>query len=373
MAKYPRRRNPRMIISIVVITITILVASVSIMNFYQSEPLTLKIYTYDSFLIWGPDPEGIDEIVFGPFERRYNVNVSIERLQTDATGIITRLAAESSNPVADVVIGIDNILILKEITKSVLEPYISLNLNQINSTLVDYLDPEHYVTPIDFGLVTLIHSLSSINSTSNPDIQNMTLDTLAEYADALVTENPHLSSPGLAFLLSEIAISEKLLHQDWEDWWVTVNADISVPPGWTEAWSVWYESPSRLFLNSYGTDPAYSAYFYGAPPDTAALPLHHNGTDYAWMQVEGIGLVKNSPNPDIARLFIDYCLSEEVQQYIGVNQWMLPANPSVNLDPVFEFALHPEEVTILNSLLPQTEIAANLDLWLDQWDLIRTG
>jgi thiamine transport system substrate-binding protein len=299
--------------------------------------------------------------------------VNIKRLLTDANGIVTKLVAESSNPVADVVIGIDNVLILKENTKSVLEPYTPLQINQIDSSLVDLLDPEHYVTPIDYGLITLIHSQSDINSTSNPDIENMTLSTLANYADALVTEDPHLSSPGLAFLLSEITMSEKLLDQDWRDWWNIVNENISITSGWTDAWNIWYESPTRLFLNSYGTDPAYSAYFYGSPPDTAALPLHYNGTDYAWMQVEGIGLVRNCPNPDIAKLFIDYCLSTEFQTYIGVNQWMYPANPSVEMDSAFQYALHLDDVSLFNNLLPRTEIAANLNSWLEEWDLIRTG
>ncbi len=325
VSEYPRRRDPRLVIGVFIVIISILVASIAFINFYQSEPRTLRIYTYDSFLVWGANPGEIDDVVFGPFERRHNVNVSIERLQTDASGIITRLAAEAANPIADIVIGIDNIMILKEITKSVLEPYTPSNIDQINSTLIDYLDPDHYVTPIDYGLVTLIHSISSINATSNPDIENLTLATLADYADALVTENPGFSSPGLAFLLSEIAISEKLLNQDWREWWIDVNEDISVASGWTDAWTIWDESPTRHFLNSYGTDPAYSAYFYGSPPDTAIAPLHHNGTDYAWMQVEGIGLVKDGPNPKLAKLFIDYCLSEDVQSYIGVNQWMFPA------------------------------------------------
>ena len=373
MSKYPRRRNPKTILTVVILSASILIASLAILNFYQSEPLTLTVYTYDSFLKWGPDSDNIDNIAFGPFEDRYNIKVNIKRLLTDSNGIVTKLVAESSNPVADVVIGIDNVLILKANTKSVLEPYTPLHLNQIDSSLVDLLDPEHYVTPIDYGLITLIHSQSDINATSNPDIENMTLDTLANYADALVTEDPHLSSPGLAFLLSEITMSEKLLGQDWRDWWNVVNENISVASGWTDAWNIWYESPTRLFLNSYGTDPAYSAYFYGSPPDTAALPLHYNGTDYAWMQVEGIGLVKNGPNPDIARLFIDYCLSTEFQTYIGVNQWMYPANPSVEMDPAFQYALHLDDVSLFNNLLPRSEIAANLNSWLEEWDLIRTG
>jgi thiamine transport system substrate-binding protein len=91
------------------------------------------------------------------------------------------------------------------------------------------------------------------------------------------------------------------------------------------------------------------------------------------MQVEGIGLVKNSPNPNLAKLFIEYCLSPAVQSYISLNQWMFPANTDVELDPVFDYALHPDDVSLLNDLLLGPEIKANKTSWLNQWDIIRTG
>ncbi len=373
MADYPTRRNPRLILGVIITTIVILVAAIAVVN--TPANVTLRVYTYDSFLVWGDDPDTIDQRVFGPFERAHGVNVEIVRLPTDASGIVSRLAAESSNPVADVVIGIDNILVLEDIIATVLEPYTPTNLSLIDSQLVNTLDSEHYVVPFDFGLVTLIYSKNTINTTTHPQLENLTLSALAdpELAGVLVTEDPHFSSPGLSFLLAEIAMSEKLLGQDWDEWWIDVNDYIDVQPGWSEAWSKWYEDPTRHLMVSYGTDPAYSSYITGAEPDTVAAPFYHNGVDYAWMQVEGIGLVKNNPNPDLAKLFIEYCLSPAVQSYISLNQWMFPANMDVELDPVFDYALHPDDVELLNDLLLGPEIKANKTSWLNQWDIIRTG
>ncbi len=168
-------------------------------------------------------------------------------------------------------------------------------------------------------------------------------------------------------------MQEKLVGTNWPQWWMDVNEYIDVQPGWSEAWTVWDTNPDRHLMVSYGTDPAYSAYFAGEAPDTAVATIRHDGEQYAWMQVEGIGLVKNGPNPDLAKLFIEYCLSPAVQTHIALNQWMFPANVNVTLDPAFEYALHPDDINLLNEVLPRAEIAANLSSWLHDWDVIRTG
>ncbi|MHA1907572.1 MAG: thiamine ABC transporter substrate-binding protein [Candidatus Thorarchaeota archaeon] len=368
--EYPTRRDPKKLIIASAVIVVIVIATYGIVTWRKP---TFTVYTYDSFMLWGDDPDSIDDTAFGAFEEQYGIDVRIERLNTDANGIISRLVAESENPVADVVIGIDNILILQSLAKSILEPYTPANIDLIDSSIVSALDSEHYVSPFDFGLITVIYKPAEINSTSHPQLENMTFSNLKDLAPYLVTENPHFSSPGLAFLLSQIAVYDKLLGEDWTQWWTDVKGTIDVQEGWTEAWTKWDTDPSRHLLVSYGTDPAYGASYTGGAPDTAIAPIHHNGLDYAWMQVEGIGLVKNGPNPTLAKAFIDYCLTSQVQSLIGLNQWMFPANTDVEFDPVFEYALHPDDVTLLNALLNSTEISANLDTWLDAYDAIMTG
>jgi thiamine transport system substrate-binding protein len=295
-------------------------------------------------------------------------------LEGDANFIVSRLNAEAANPVADVVIGIDNILILQETARNVLEPYLSSNLGLINETLANLLDPDHYLTPFDFGLVTLIYSMNTINTTTHPQLANLTFTDLAstELASALVTEDPHLSSPGLSFLLSQIAVYDKILHEDWTTWWAAVKNNIDVEEGWTQAWSAWSSDPSKHLLVSYGTDPAYSANELGTSPDTALAPFYYNGNHWAWMQVEGVGLVKNGPNPSLGKAFIDYCLNVSVQQEVALNQWMFPVRSGITLPSVFEYAIHPDEMNLLNTLLNSTEITSNLQNWLLQYDTVMT-
>lgn len=373
-SEYSTRRDPKRVVAVVLVIVVLGVSVYGVLNWPRPK---FRVYTYDSFMVWGPDPEGIDEELFAAFEKEYGIEVEIERLNTDASGILSRLVAEQENPVADVVIGIDNILILREDAKTVLESYVPPNLEEALSNtsldLVSALDPDHYVVPFDYGLVTLIYSMADMNVTSHPQLDNLTFAGLAEMASSLVTENPQMSSPGLSFLLTEIAVQEKLEGEDWTDWWSEVKDNIDVQEGWSEAWSKWDSDESRSLLVSYGTDPAYDAYMTGEEPTTGVAPFVHNNQDYAWVQIEGMGLVKGGPHPEIAKAFIQYCLSANVQSHIALNQWMYPVNGSVELDSAFEYALHPDEINMLNTLLTRDEIATNLASWLDTWESIMTA
>jgi thiamine transport system substrate-binding protein len=372
MSDYPVRRDPRKTIGVVVVAVVLVVAAYSFATYWRP---TFVIYTYGSFMDWGDDgAAAVLERAFAPFEEKYNTKIDWRILDADANFIVSKLVAERGNPVADVIIGIDNILILQESAKSVLEPYQSPMLDYVNSTLVDLLDPDHYLTPFDFGFVTTIYSKDAINTTTNPELAQLTFADLAtpELSSALVTEDPRLSSPGLSFLLSQIAIYQEILGQDWTTWWEDVGTNIDVEEGWNEAWEAWDISPTKHLLVSYGTDPAYSAYFTGTAPDTAVAPFYYDGQHWAWMQVEGMGLVRNAPHPELGRAFIDYCLNATVQQEIALNQWVYPARSDISLPGVYQYALNPSNISLLNSLLSRTEIAANLQSWLDQWELTRT-
>jgi thiamine transport system substrate-binding protein len=372
VAEYPVRRNPKILIGAILMIAVIIVAVYGVVTWWKPR---FVVYTYSSFMDWGDEgAEVVLQRAFTPFEEMYGIDIDFVFLEGDANFIVSRLNAEAANPVADVVIGIDSILILQETARNVLEPYISPNLSLINETLVNLMDPYHYLTPFDYGLVTLIYSMNTINTTSYPQLANLTFGDLAttQLSSALVTEDPHLSSPGLAFLLSQIAVYDKILHEDWTTWWATVENNIDVEEGWTQAWSAWSSDPSKHLLVSYGTDPAYSANYLGTAPDTSIAPFYYNGNHWAWMQVEGVGLVKNGPNPSIGRAFIDYCINASVQQEIALNQWMFPIRSDITLPSVFLYAIHPDEISLLNTLLNSTEITSNLQGWLTQYDAVMT-
>jgi ABC-type thiamine transport system substrate-binding protein len=175
MTEYPSRRDPKVVITAIAVVVVIIIATAAVIRFSPMfnpvQQRTLTVYTYGSFMDWGDDN---DTAFFAPFEERYDVNVIIDRRADDANTLVAILEAESANPIADVVIGIDNILILEQAARSVLEPFTPANLSLIDESIVTALDPEHYVVPFDFGLVTIIYSMADMNTTTHPELANLT-------------------------------------------------------------------------------------------------------------------------------------------------------------------------------------------------------
>ena len=340
----------------------------------------LTIYTYDSLLV---DP-GYDFI--GAFANHSGISKDDINLvlMLDANQIVTQAVFEKDNPVADVLIGIDNILIHSAKKNNLLKAYISPELINISSYLIENLDSENFVLPYDFGIISFYYDMNRINSTTNPEITNITLEEIIDYdlAKKLIVEDPILSSTGLGYLLWTIAIYgdpeigfSGMLNQDWRNWWKATKDDLRIAPSWTAAFGEWYENEgNRPIMVSYGSSPAYSACKYNDTTQGAFLS-HENGTQNGWLQIEGIGLVNNAPHEELAKDFIDWFLSKELQDNIAENNWMYPANEYAQISSTFnESAINPDDVNILNSLLSSEIIGANLELWKEDWEtLISSG
>jgi thiamine transport system substrate-binding protein len=54
------------------------------------------------------------------------------------------------------------------------------------------------------------------------------------------------------------------------------------------------------------------------------------------MQVEGAGLVKSAKNPDGAKKFIEFLISEDAQNVIPTTQWMYPSNKNIKLPACYD-------------------------------------
>ncbi|MCD6484626.1 MAG: thiamine ABC transporter substrate-binding protein [Candidatus Odinarchaeota archaeon] len=329
---------------------------------------TLVIYTYESLLQWGDNPDQVYNAVFTEFENRYGINISVVRFK-DAHTMLQRLIEERLNPQADIVIGLDDILATKAKESGILEPYTPTNLSLVRSDLVDVLDPEHYLVPYDYGLIALVYDTNYVNETTYPQISHLAFeDFLNEsLASQLIVEDPTQSSTGLSFLLWEIAIYEKILNKPWTEWWNATYDKISVKGGWGDAYDEFLsEHSTRHIVVSYGTDGAYSYHFYNDTRYSATL-VYANNSYYGWLQVEGIGIINGTDNLNESKAFIEWFLSDEVQQYIPLNNWMYPANTHVQLPEDYKYAIDPSKVKVANTLLSKDEIKQNLDSWLISW------
>ncbi len=356
---------------IVIVAIILIVAITTAYLYYMKyiggeEEKELVIYTYQSLLACGPNPNQTWDKVFGGFERTYNVKVRIVKF-SDAGEMLAKIIEEvkSGHVEADVVIGLDNIQIIKAKKEGVLEPYTPKNIGEIYDWLIQSYDPEHYAIPYDYGLIAFVYDTRYINEST---IQDLTFEKFinTDLGKTLVVEDPRTSSTGLSFLLYEITVYEKYLGKDWRTWWEKVKP--AVKKSWDDAFDA-FENGEYHIMVSYATDPAYSVFFYNSTIYKATLVKYH-GKLLGWLQIEGIGIVKGAKHPELAKKFIEWFLSKEVQEEIPLNNWMYPANKNVELPDVYKYAIDMNQVEVVNLKMPQEEIAENLDKWIEEWTTI---
>ncbi|MFX0172325.1 MAG: thiamine ABC transporter substrate binding subunit [Candidatus Hodarchaeota archaeon] len=332
---------------------------------------TLKIYAYESLLDWGLDPNDAKSKVFDAFESQESCSIELE-LFDDVGSTMARAIAEKNSPKADIIIGIDNVMIHEAITQDILLPYEPTTSSELSVSAVNGLDPDYHVTPYDFGFIAIIYHKDSVNSTIIPNLDNLQLSDLAkpEVAKLLVTEDPTLSSTGLGFLMWTIGVYEKVLDENWELWWNATREDIQVEDSWGDAFEVFYNPAlNRPIMISYATDPAYDYLFYGGT-SLGATVSHENNSKYAWLQIEGIGILKGTENLELAKKFIDWFTDETVQELIPENNWMYPSNTKADLPESFDYAIDPTTVTSLNNLFSAEEINSSLRKWQETWEQV---
>jgi len=309
----------------------------------NSESSNLVIYAYDSFVSeWGPGP-----VVIPLFEEKYGVKVNLISAG-DSGQVLQKAILEKDNPKADILIGIDNNLLAKALEESIFSPYKPENISKVQKKLL--FDPECNVIPFDYGFFSIIYDSQKIKDPP------ASLEDLLQpkYKKSLIMMDPRTSSPGLGFLLW--TISE--YGDNFTDYWTKLKGSIlTVTDGWDTGYGLFTNGEAPMVL-SYTTSPAYHVEYENTTRYRAAVfPEGH------YMQIEGLGIVKNAPNRKMAEKFVEFALSKEFQNAIPLTNWMYPASDEVNLPDSFDYAPVPEK----KLLLPSNEIRENVDKWLTQW------
>ena len=342
-------------------------------NMTGAQKTELTVLTYNSLFA---DPKYDLEGNFSEFSGIPKSNINIIRLD-DANELVTNLEIEKGQ--SDVVIGIDNVLIhLIENKSELLELYTPSVIDQIDINLIQNLDPDKYLIPYDYGIISFWYQNQIINSGTHPELTNLTLDSLleSELLSKLIVENPKYSSPGLGFLLWTIAVYgdpeinlEGLINGNWRDWWKAARGEIMIQRSWNDAWTIFStEAEGKPIMISYGTSPAYG-FCQWQDDSTSAVVTYENDKPNAWLQIEGIGLVKDAPNKENAKEFIDWFLDSELQSELPEHQWMYPANTKANVSECFDqSAIKPDEVNRLNDLITPELLKKHLKYWQEEWE-----
>lgn len=308
---------------------------------------TVTLLTHDAF--------AISESVFEVFEAETGIRVQV-RTGADAGSVLAQVILTKDDPVADVVFGVDNTFLARALSEDLFEPYASSRLASVDPQFV--LDPEHRVTPIDYGDVCVNYWTDALDGPPPSSIDDLT-DPV--YASEWVTQNPETSSPGLALLLATIA---RYGEDGWEDWWASAaDAGVTVTAGWTEAYYGEFVAGGgdRAVVTSYATSPVAEVVFAETPVTEAPTGVI---TDGCFRQIEFAGILSGTDRSAEARELVDFMLSDTFQSDIPLSMFVYPVVGDVTLPE--EFVEYGVTVTEPLSLDPE-RIGEMRDEWTRRW------
>jgi thiamine transport system substrate-binding protein len=324
-----------------------------------ADPVTLRLLTHDSF--------ALSDGVLDAFTDETGIRV--ELLQGgDAGTVVNQAILTKGNPQADVLFGIDSTFLSRALDEDLFLPYEAAGLDEVEERL--RLDPQHRVTPIDYGDVCLNFDRAWFEEAGIPAPSSLEELTDPAYRDLLVVENTATSSPGLAFLLATV---EAFGDDGWQAWWADLQANgVEVTGGWEEAYYGSFSGGSgsegtRPLVVSYASSPAAEVIYADPPIEESPIGVIDAS---CYRQVEGAGILRGTDHEAEAGQLIDFLLSPEVQADVPLSMFVYPVRSGVELDPVFvEHAVSPEDV----HELPPDQIGEHREEWIDEWTTIVLG
>lgn len=318
---------------------------------------TITIMTHDSF--------AVSEEVISNFQDRYNAKVNI-LTSGDASTTVNLAILNKTDPLADVLYGIDNTLLTRALDANILEKYESpLTSNVPNQFL---LDTKQHVTPIDYGDVCLNYDKSYFNDNSIEIPNSLQSLTNPDYANLLVVQNPAASSPGLAFLLATIG---HFGPEGYLEFWADLkNNGVKVVEDWETAYYTEFSGSSGNgnypLVVSYASSPPAEVIFADKPIEEAPTgSIVANET--CFRQIEFVGILNGTNNRALAEAWIDFMLSKTFQEDIPMQMFMFPVNPDAELP--FEFTQHAQLANNPSFVSPE-DIDAHRGNWIKSWSTL---
>ncbi len=169
-------------------------------------------------------------------------------------------------------------------------------------------------------------------------------------------------------MLATIATFGETGDYTWVNFWQDLHKnDVQIVSGWEAAYYTNFSGSSgkgpQPLVVSYATSPAAEVAFSDGklttPPTGNLLPAKG-----AFRQIEFAGILKGSKHPELARKWMDYLLSAELQNDIMPQMVVYPVSKVATVPAVYgQFATVPTEPAVLDPAL----IAKNRDRWLQEW------
>ncbi len=327
---------------IVLLTAAIL-ASLTGAGLAQQEP-ELVVYTYDSFISeWGTGP-----IVEPAFEAICGCELKLVAAG-DGAAVLSRLQLEGSRSDADVVLGLDTSISMKAVATGLFVEH-GIAVPKLDLPIV-WNDP--IFVPFDWGYFAFVYDKTKLVKppASFAELRAMPDDF------KIIIEDPRSSTPGLGLLLWIKRVFGEESAAVWRDLKPHI---LTVTAGWSEAYGLFLQGEAEMVL-SYTSSPAYHLIAEG--DDSKAAASFKEGH---YMQIETAAMLAASDQPDLARRFLEYVLSDEFQAAIPETNWMYPVRtPESGLPDGFKSLIEPTEALLFSNQEAEDLRDAALSEWLD--------
>lgn len=298
---------------------------------------TLTVYTYDSFVPdWGPGPA-----IEAAFEERCGCDLAFVAAG-DGAALLSRIRLEGERTDADVVLGLDTNLMAAAKETGLFVPHgVEADLD----LPVEWEDDTFL--PYDWGYFAFVADAETAAPANFRELAQSDL--------GIAIQDPRSSTPGLGLLLwIEMAYGDEA-QAIWEG---LADNIVTVTPGWSEAYGLFLEGEVDAVL-SYTTSPAYHL-IAEDDPTKVAWPFEEGH----YMQIEVAGVTGATDQPDLARDFMEFMMTDAFQSVIPTTNWMYPARmPDEGLPEGFETLIVPDTALIY----PPQEAAAIRDAAIAEW------
>jgi len=319
----------------------------------SGDDVTITVVTHDSFTP--------SDAVLAQFTEDTGITVKV-LASGDAGEALNQAILTKDHPEGDVFFGVDNTFLTRALDANLFVPYESPALAHVDPSFV--LDPEHRVTPIDYGDVCVNYDKQWFADHELPVPSSLEDLTKPEYDGLLAVENPATSSPGLAFLLATV---DRFGEGGWRNYWSALRANhVAVANGWEDAYYGQFSGGSgsegdRPLVVSYASSPPAEVVSADPPVDEAPIGVVEDG---CFRQVEQAGILRGTDHEDAARTLIDFLLSKPFQDDMPLTMFVFPVSDEATLPDVFvDNAATPAAPIEID---PAT-IGEHRDEWIDEW------
>lgn len=321
----------------------------------HAETPVLNVLTYSSF--------AVSEDIIADFEAENQVKVQFIE-GGDTPSVVNRSILTKDSPIADVIVGINDILLYRALEYDILEPYDSPALESIPAEYIQ--DTSLKALPFDYGNVCINYDTEYFEKNALEIPESLDDLTDAKYKGLLVIENPTSSAPGQSFFLATVA---NYGEEGFVDYWnKLLENDILIDNDWSTAYYTSFTAGGgngpRPMVVSYDASPAAGPMYAEEPMDSApTASILADGMCYR--SVEYLGILKGTKNRALAEKFVDAMLGKRWQEDLPGQMFVFPVNNEAVLPEVFaEFAITPQNPVSLESKL----VEENYERWLQVWN-----